>query len=289
MTQVFSFGSLRRRLAPLIRPILESIPPIRAMAVWLLRRKQTGRIHRCGLDFILPRGDFGVTFEAESTGSYEPVTTSKLESILKEGMTFVDIGAHVGLFSLPALHWVGASGKVISFEPHPDNYVMFLENARINGLKDRLIAVQSAISDTKETVQLHTSTFNTGDHQLFHKGGRDSIEIECTTLDEYFPNGTKVDVIKMDVQGAEASAFRGMKRVLEDNQDIQVIWELSPRQLEDAGSSAEELLQWLSGHDFLFSIIDESAQCVKVGTVKQILHACPHESFLNILSSRNDG
>lgn len=283
----FSFGSLRSRLAPLIRPILEHVPPIRAVAVWLLRHKQAGKIRRCGIDFTLPCGDFGVTLEAESTGTYEPLTTTTLESLLEEGMTFVDIGAHVGLFSLPALKWVGESGNVISFEPHPSNYVMLLENARCNGLEERLRAVQSAISDTKEKVHLHTSTFNTGDHQLFHKGGRDSIEVACTTLDDYFTSGTIVDVIKMDVQGAEASAFRGMKRVLQDNRDLQVIWELSPSQLEEAGSSASAVLNWLDDLGFSFSMIDESTQRIESATVQEILQSCPHDSFLNILSSRN--
>ena len=154
-------------------------------------------------------------------------------------------------------------------------------------MDDRLIAVQSAVSDTNEIVKLHTSTFNTGDHQLFHTGARDSIEVECTTLDHYFPAGTKVDVIKMDVQGAEAKAFSGMKRVLTDNRDIQIIWELSPNQLENAGSSASEVLHWLANFDFSFSSIDEAKQNLQVRTIEEILHACPHDSFLNILSSRH--
>ena len=287
MTPIFTFTSIRSRLAPLIRPILERCPPVRFLAVGMLKMKQSGRLRRCGMEFALPCGDFGVTLEAESTGSYEPLTTSTIESILTEGMTFVDIGAHVGLFSLPALHWVGTSGKVISFEPHPDNYVMLLENASRNQLDDRLIAVQSAVSDTNEIVKLHTSTFNTGDHQLFHTGARDSIEVECTTLDHYFPAGTKVDVIKMDVQGAEAKAFTGMKRVLTDNRDIQIIWELSPSQLENAGSSASEVLHWLANLDFSFSSIDEAKQNIQVRTIEEILQACPHDSFLNILSSRH--
>lgn len=288
MPRFFTFGSLRSRLAPFIRPILEHCPPIRAVAVGLLKRKQSGKLLRYGMEFQLPRGDFGVTFEAESTGAYEPLTTSYLESIIKDGMTFVDIGAHVGLFSLPALHWVGNSGKVIAFEPHPDNFVMLMGNASRNGLEDRLVAVQAAISDTHETVNLHTSTFNTGDHQLFHAGGRGSIEVESTTLDDYFLPGSTVDVLKMDVQGAEASAFRGMRRVLQENRSIQIIWELSPSQLKEAGSSAAEVLKWLDELDFSFSTIDESSRIVQARTVEEILQACPHDSFLNILSCRRE-
>ncbi|HJN71310.1 MAG TPA: hypothetical protein QF528_01835, partial [Phycisphaerales bacterium] len=67
----------------MIRPILEHFPPLRIMAVAILKIKQRGAMNRCGLEFELPSGDFGVTLEAESTGEYEPVTTHIMQSILK--------------------------------------------------------------------------------------------------------------------------------------------------------------------------------------------------------------
>jgi len=279
---------MRRRLAPFIRPVLEKFPPIRFFVVRMLRFKQEGKLHRCGMDFLLPSGDFGVTLEAESTGEYEPVTTTLLEKMLEEGMTFVDVGAHVGLFTLPAAKWVGKAGRVVAFEPHPDNYAMLFANIAANELGDCVEAMQSAVSDVSEPVRLHMSGFNTGDHQLFHKGSRNTIEVQCTTLDNYFDSGDKVDVIKMDVQGAEAAAFRGMRRVLLDNHSIQVIWELSPAQLIDAGSSAKVVLEWLQELDFLFTIVDDATGAVQQATVDEILACCPHDSYVNILCGRDD-
>jgi FkbM family methyltransferase len=240
------------------------------------------------MDFILPSGDFGVTLEAESTGEYEPVTTKLLESLLQEGMTFVDVGAHVGLFALPAAKWVGETGHVVAFEPHPSNYAMLCENISSNDMSNRIAAKQSAVSDATEPVHLHLSSFNSGDHQLFNKGGRHTVEVECTKLDDFFVSGTKVDVIKMDVQGAEAAAFRGMKRVLQENDAIKVIWELSPAQLQDAGSSAEELLNWLSVLGFTCTIVDDATGAVQRATVSEILNLCPSDSYVNILCSRYD-
>ena len=281
-----TFGNLRRRLAPMIRPILEHFPPARYVAVGLLKRKQAGKLHRCGLDFTLPSGDFGVTLEAESTGEYEPLTTKLLESLLDEGMTFVDIGAHVGLFTLPAVAWVGQTGRVIAFEPHPGNYEMLEMNIQANNYTDRIETNQSAISDVTGQVQLHMSTFNTGDHQLFHKGGRNTVEVSCTTLDDYLAIGEQVDVIKMDVQGAEAAAFRGMRRVLEDNTSIQIIWELSPAQLQDAGSSTDEILEWLSSLSFSFTIVDDATGEIKKANAEEIKNECPLDSYINILCGR---
>lgn len=286
MSSSTTFGNLRRRLAPMIRPILEKVPPVRFFAVRLLRLKQAGKLHRCGMDFTLPSGDFGVTLEAESTGEYEPVTTQLLESLLDTGMTFVDIGAHVGLFTLPAVKWVGESGRVVAFEPHPDNYAMLVENIETNACANYVEVNQSAVSDVSENVHLHMSAFNTGDHQLFHKGGRNTIEVKCTKLDDYFSVGDKVDVIKMDVQGAEAAAFRGMQRVLEDNQSIKVIWELSPKQLQDAGSSTDEILQWLASLEFEFTIVDDATGAVTKASPEEIKKECPPDSYVNILCGR---
>jgi len=282
-----SFGNLRRKLAPLIRPIFERCPPVRFVAVRLLKMKQSGKMHRCEMDFVLPSGDFGVTLEAESTGEYEPATTSLLESLLQEGMTFVDVGAHVGLFAVPATKWVEESGRVVAFEPHPDNYNMLLQNIESNQCPVQVDAIQSAVSDISKTVHLHTSAFNTGDHQLFHQGGRRTIEVPCTTLDAFFATGERVDVIKMDVQGAEAAAFRGMQRVLEENRAIQIVWELSPAQLEDAGSSATKLLVWLEELGFAFTIVDDATGSVLRATMSEVLQACPHDSYVNILCGRN--
>lgn len=287
MSSSTTFGNLRRRLAPLVRPVLERFPPVRYFAVRLLKMKQAGKLHRCSMDFVLPSGDFGVTLEAESTGEYEPVTTKLLESLLEEGMTFVDVGAHVGLFTLPAAKWVGESGRVVAFEPHPDNYEMLVGNIATNGFSERVEATQSAVSEESTPVHLHMSTFNTGDHQLFHQGGRNTIEVQCTTLDDYFEIGTRVDVIKMDVQGAEAAAFRGMRRVLQDNQDIKVIWELSPAQLKDSGSSAEDVLVWLKELGFCMTIVDDATGEITKATIEEVLKACPHDSYVNILCGRD--
>ncbi len=287
MTNSSSFANMRRRLAPMIRPILEHIPPVRFIAVRVLKLKQNGRLNRCGFQFKLPSGDFGVTLEAESTGEYEPLTTQLLEQLLQEGMTFVDIGAHVGLFTLPAAMWVGKSGRVVAFEPHPDNFSLLEQNIANNNLPVKVEAVQSAVSDVSAPVNLHTSKFNTGDHQLFHQGNRNTIEVKCTTIDKYFPKGATIDVIKMDVQGAEAAAFRGMTRTLDENKNIQIIWELSPAQLRDAGTTASELLDWLEALGFVFTIVDDVSGELKEASVEELLESCPKDSFLNILCNRN--
>jgi len=285
MQKSSTFSILRRRLAPLIRPLLEHIPPLRFMAVAVLKMKQRGSMERCGLQFELPSGDFGVTLEAESTGEYEPVTTHIMQSILKEGMTFVDIGAHVGLFTLPAAKWVGKSGRVVAFEPHPDNFAMLSRNAKANNLHPELI--NAAVSNSAGSVKLHASTFNSGDHQIYHSASRKGIAVDCVKLDEFFSSNDRIDLIKMDVQGAESAAFHGMERLLQNNKSVKVIWELSPSQLKDAGGDASSLLAWLDSHGFGFTIVDDVTGDVEPATAAEVLQRCPSDSYVNILSQRN--
>jgi FkbM family methyltransferase len=286
MQKSSTFSNLRRRLAPLIRPLLEHFPPLRFLAVAILKIKQRGSMERCGLQFELPSGDFGVTLEAESTGEYEPVTTHIMQSILKEGMTFVDIGAHVGLFTLPATKWVGEAGRVVAFEPHPDNFAMLSRNAKVNNLHPKL--VNAAVSNNAGSVQLHASMFNSGDHQIYHSASRKSIEVSCVKLDEFFSSEDRIDLIKMDVQGAESAAFHGMERLLQNNTSLKVIWELSPAQLNDAGADAVSLLGWLASLGYSFTIIDDVTGDVEPASAEDVLRRCPFHSYVNILSQRNE-
>lgn len=255
------------------------------MAVAILKIKQQGSMERCGLQFELPSGDFGVTLEAESTGEYEPVTTHIMQSILKEGMTFIDIGAHVGLFTMPAAKWVGKSGRVVAFEPHPENFAMLSRNAATNGLHPEL--VNAAVSNVAGRVQLHASTFNSGDHQIYQSASRKGISVDCVKLDEFFSSEDRVDLIKMDVQGAESAAFHGMERLLKNNTSVKVIWELSPAQLKDAGDDAASLLDWLASLGFDFTIVDDVTGAVEPATAEEVLRRCPSDSYVNILSQRN--
>jgi FkbM family methyltransferase len=208
-----------------------------------------------------------------------------MQTLLKEGMTFIDIGAHVGLFTLPAAKWVGKTGRVVGFEPHPANFEMLSKNAKANHVNVEL--VNAAVSDVAGTVQLHPSTFNSGDHQIYQSGNRKGVTVACVKLDEFISSDERVDLIKMDVQGAEAAAFHGMERVLRNNASVKVIWELSPSQLKDAGADAATLLGWLESLGFGFTIVDDATGDVLPATSEDILLKCPVDSYMNILSQRN--
>ena len=140
------FNNLRSGLAPLIRPVLEGVGPVRRLGLWMLARRQPDEVELDGQVFRVDPRDFGVTLELHSTGTYEPFTRGLCMDSLEPGMVFLDIGAHVGLYSLPAAGRVGETGRVIAFEPHPSNRGLLEENIDRNEVEN-VTVVPAAVSD----------------------------------------------------------------------------------------------------------------------------------------------
>ncbi len=90
-------------------------------------------------------------------------------------------------------------------------------------------------------------------------GGNNYVEVEIIKLDEYFENKNfKVDVIKMDIEGAEGLAFEGMQKILSANKNIKIFSEIIPTQLEKTGINGENYLNMLTYLGFnIYEIIEE--------------------------------
>ena len=165
--------------------------------------------------------------------------TRLVSSLLRQGDVFVDVGANVGYFTLIASDAVGKTGKVFAFEPEPNNFALLRKNAEVNHCAN-VVCEQKAITNANQPIKLYLSSFNYGDHRIFQSHDdegynrgqeRPSTKAEGVTLDSYFPSGTRIDFIKMDVQGAEYFALQGMERVLRDNADVVLLIEFWPHGL----------------------------------------------------------
>jgi len=148
-------------------------------------------------------------------GIYERGTTEIFKKVTKRGMTVFDIGAHIGYYTLLARSLVGSEGIVYAFEPHPENYERLKENIEINGYTN-CYPINKAVSDKmgKTRLYLHSDSGRSSLLQL--EGGNKWIEVETITLDEFIKEeGVTPDIIKMDIEGAEFLALKGMKRMIE--------------------------------------------------------------------------
>lgn len=148
-------------------------------------------------------------------GDFELDFQQALANSLKPGMTFFDVGANAGFYSLVAWKQIGPAGKCVSIDPDPDNCVHMNELKRLNKL-DRWEIVEEAVAGQEGTLTFQTSVLgDSGGHliglQLFtgdNPLGKNFREVHATTLDDLTRRFGKPDVIKVDIEGAEWEAFR---------------------------------------------------------------------------------
>ena len=154
--------------------------------------------------------------------------------IPNEGDTVVDVGAHIGLYTLIAAKKVGPSGKVIAIEPDPENFKILKKNILLNLLMN-VEALQCAVYSTKEKVKLFLpeieggrTIFNTVMQDRARTSTENFIEVEANTLDNILEsiNITEVNWIKIDVEGAELEVLKGAVNTLSSNKNISLVIEI---------------------------------------------------------------
>ena len=182
-------------------------------------------------------------------GMWDPCLTNFIESNLKPGNVFIDIGAHVGYFTLLAANKVGDSGKVLAVEPNPFALKDLQQHVERSDLKNVVIE-HSACGESNGVVNLflHTES-NTSMASLSNSNasGGSSVEVPCQPLDQLFEKHAlkKADLIKVDVEGAELSVLRGMRNVMLEFSPM-IVLELEPDLLKSFGTSKEQVLEFFA-------------------------------------------
>lgn len=209
------------------------------------------------------KGSFRSTLELV-LDRYEPETTRLFQRVLQPGMTMVDIGAHAGYFSLIGASRVGAAGKVYAFEPYPASFEELQRNIELNGYKN-IHAACKAVSDRTGVHKLLVNPKGSDRHSLYAGESSwepNSPEVETTSLDDFLEgcNWPRVDLIKMDIEGAEPAALAGMKQTLERCGVRFLIMEFSPSPLKAAGFDPRGFLQELTNLGFSLYTIEEEKE-----------------------------
>lgn len=198
---------------------------------------------------------------ALATDRYETETTSLFESLVKPGAGVLDIGAHVGYFSLLAARGTGSTGKVYAFEPEPQNYQLLLRNIGSNGYTN-VVATQKAVCDKIGSTTLFLTSLDNGRHSTYQhdlpKTG--SVTVETTTLDDFLAvkGWPRIDLAKVDVEGAEMDVLGGMGLLLDNSPDLKLIVEFSPSLLVNAGVTPQQFLEELASKGFEIARISDS-------------------------------
>ncbi|HMF72749.1 MAG TPA: FkbM family methyltransferase [Flavitalea sp.] len=197
-------------------------------------------------------------------GEYEEKEIRFLISVLEPGDVFIDLGANIGLFSLVASSIITDAGKVYAFEPYSENFVRLKHHLQLNQCTN-VIAEQSAVSDRAGTIDLKgdRSSSNKGMISQYNKTFTVSETVPCLALDKYYSDKIKTSVkcIKLDIEGGELNAIRGMAGILRIDKPILLI-EVNDEILKMAGSSAVDLERELSLFNYSKYYLDKGGRLI---------------------------
>jgi FkbM family methyltransferase len=193
---------------------------------------------------IVTHIDPGDSLHLKIDGRYERFETGIVRRYLRAGQTFVDVGAHIGYYSVLAASIVGPAGRVVAFEPHPGNAALWRSNMERFGDIGRLH--QRAASDRTRPAELFVSPDNSGDNRMFRSHGFNPVPIETTTIDECPELAAGFDFIKIDTQGHEMAVLRGASVAIERSPRLVGIVEYWPFGMRVIGSNAGEFLDVLA-------------------------------------------
>ena len=210
--------------------------------------------------------DEAVSSAIFAQGVWEPEETRFLEKNLRPGMVFVDIGAHIGYYTVIASGLVGSTGKVFAFEPDPRNFELLRSNVAENHCRNVVID-QKAIAASTSRLLLYASSGNFGDHRTYEPPGethqvrgtrRSAVAVDAPSLDDYFArNPTRIDFLKMDIQGSECDAFNGMRKSLEQSPNITILTEFWPTGLKQAGVAPKDFLDEVKASGFMIYRLEQ--------------------------------
>jgi FkbM family methyltransferase len=210
-----------------------------------------------GITMLLDPYDM-VTSHMLTHGSWESSTWHELERHVPLGGTFVDVGAHVGWFSLKAAKAVGPKGRVIAVEPNHETLRRLRDNVRASNASAVITIAPVACADSETTLTFYAAPHaNTGESSLSSANASytgavtASYQVRARRLADVVREAgvARVDVLKIDVEGAEFLALKGASEILARFRPVVVV-ELIDEQLKSMGSSAEEVKAFMRSHGY---------------------------------------
>jgi len=178
-------------------------------------------------------------------GIGEPEVQRALFENLRLGMTFYDLGANMGFFSLIAARLVGNNGQVISFEADPEIALRLRENLARNQMTHAQVEQKAVWSEPSTVSFIRVDPNTSPDRGLGHvsAGSSDAgtITVEAVSLDDYAASHPAPDFVKCDVEGAELQVFQGAAKLLATKRPILLVEMHSPENERALGARFTDL------------------------------------------------
>ena len=170
--------------------------------------------------------DSAVGADIERNRRYEPYVEQEMRPHLNEGCVLLDIGANIGYFTLLGASLVGTTGKVIAFEPVPDNCELIRLSYAVNGFENVVLYPHAVLDREQECAFLMDGS----DASLIEQAAPANSLATSVVLDQVLSREERIDVVKMDIEGSEARAWLGMRNIIARHRPI-VFTEFHPEAL----------------------------------------------------------
>lgn len=208
--------------------------------------------------FILDPRDRIISWSIICKGTWEPDESRVLGNLLRSGDVAIDIGAHVGWYTMVFANRVGETGRVIAFEPAPENFSLLKMNVELND-KTNVRLENVALGDRSGEVVLRRDGDNFGDHYVRFGQANESgkgVAVRCVTLDELaLPQ--RIRLIKLDCQGSEPAILAGATNALGRCDFLAT--EFWPDGMRRAGFDSRDYVALLAGRFRAFHRLGEGA------------------------------
>ncbi|MCZ7531182.1 MAG: FkbM family methyltransferase [Acidimicrobiia bacterium] len=195
---------------------------------------------------------------AARDGLLDDYTLEIFQHSVRRGATVVDVGANLGLFTLVAARAAGPTGQVVAFEPEENTCTYLLKNIHANGVEKVATVRQTALSDSAGKRSFARHGADPSQSGFVARALEDSIsDVTVERGDETLRHLSGIDVLKIDVEGAEPEVLRGLAETIDRSPRVTVVCEINPSALDRCGHSTSELLETLVDLAFDVSVIDE--------------------------------
>jgi len=191
---------------------------------------------------LVPADRLGLAQFLAEAAILERATSRLLDLTLREGMTFVDVGANIGLNTLHGARRVGPNGAVFALEPMQNLFRLLQKSIRINDLENICKCINIALSSADGVAMLEGSKYcgHNSVNQSANEEAKAEFQVRTARLDHLLQGVRRVDVVKIDAGGAELDVLEGMNHVLAQNREIVLIVEYGVKELQCLGISPSE-------------------------------------------------
>lgn len=224
-----------------------------------------------GYTVFARRGDRLIGEEVINGAPYEPNVSGEFKKALGPGFYVLDVGANIGMFALLAAANVGESGRIIAVEPLRQNH-----RALYAGIvRNRFSNVQVlpfAASDKAGLISVRCAPDSSNGIVGADEGSTDpDAYVPTQRLEDVLSTLPRLDIIKMDIEGHEPAAWRGMKALVEKHRPS-IFSEFSPIAMRNVGQDASEYLAMLLAYSSRIRVLHRDTEIVECGDSQSVMH-----------------